>query len=67
MASNTLKQELKQKSEVVANILKLKGLNYDEWQLEKLNEFINNNVSFLLDVVNKKEVKKENNSETLKI
>ena len=53
------KQELKEKTDAVKKILKIKGGTYEDWLLEKQNEFINENVSFLIEMASKKEI--ENN------
>ncbi|MFT8352901.1 hypothetical protein [Clostridium saccharoperbutylacetonicum] len=59
--NNKTKQDIKEKVEVVKQIFELKNINYDEWLLEKLSEIINQNVSFLIGMVNKKsEATKEN-------
>lgn len=52
------KQELKEKTDVVKKILEIKGITYEEWLIEKSNEFINQNVSFLIDMVAKKNIEK---------
>lgn len=49
------KQDLKEKTEAVKKILDIKGGLYEEWLLEKQNEFINDNVSFLIEMASKNE------------
>lgn len=55
MLKKISKQDLKEKTEVVKKILDIKGGLYDEWLLEKQNEFINDNVSFLIEMASKNE------------
>ena len=50
------KQELKEKTEAVKKILEIKGGVYEEWLLEKQNEFINENVSFLIEIASKNDI-----------
>ena len=52
------KQELKEKTAAVKKILDINGGSYDEWLLEKQNEFINDNLSSLIEMA----CEKENNS-----
>lgn len=49
------KQELKEKTAAVKKILDIKGGSYDEWLLEKQNEFINDNLSSLIEMACEKE------------
>ena len=49
------KQDLKEKTEAVKKILDIKGGLYEEWLLEKQNEFINDNISFLIELASKNE------------
>ena len=51
----TSKQELKEKTEAVKKILDMQGGSYDDWLLEKQNEFINDNLSSLIEMACKKE------------
>lgn len=53
MPDKKIKQDLKEKSKVVEQILSLKGVNYDEWQLQKHNEFISENAGFLVEMASK--------------
>lgn len=55
MIKKISKQELKEKTEAVKKILIIKGISYEEWLLEKQNEFINDNVSFLIEMASKNE------------
>ena len=52
----TSKQELKEKTDSVKKILDMQGKSYDEWLLEKQNEFINDNLSLLIELACKKEI-----------
>ena len=56
------KQELKEKTAAVKKILEIQGGSYDEWLLEKQNEFINDNLSSLIDMACKKENKETRNN-----
>ena len=49
------KQELKEKMEAIKKILDMQGGSYDEWLLEKQNEFINDNLYLLIEMACKKE------------
>ena len=49
------KQELKEKTAAVKKILDINGGSYDEWLLEKQNEFINDNLSSLIEMASEKE------------
>jgi hypothetical protein len=55
MVKKISKQDLKEKTEAVKKILDIKGGLYEEWLLEKQNEFINDNVSFLIEMASKNE------------
>lgn len=46
------KQELKEKIEAAGKILKLKGIEYDDWLLEIHSNFINENIPLLLSMIN---------------
>ena len=56
MVKKISKQDLKEKTEAVKKILDIKGGLYEEWLLEKQNEFINDNVSFLIEMASKNEL-----------
>lgn len=49
------KQNLKEKAEAIKKILDMQGGSYDEWLLEKQNEFINDNLYLLIEMACKKE------------
>ena len=49
------KQGLKEKAEAIKKILDMQGGSYDEWLLEKQNEFINDNLYLLIEMACKKE------------
>ena len=53
----TTKQDIKEKTQAVKKILNIKGGSYEEWLLKKQNEFINDNVSFLIEMASKNEKK----------
>ena len=55
MIKKISKQDLKEKTEAVKKILNIKGISYEEWLLDKQNEFINDNVSFLIEMASKNE------------
>ena len=55
MVKKISKQNLKEKTEAVKKILNIKGVLYEEWLVEKQNEFINDNVSFLIEMASKNE------------
>lgn len=59
MADKKMKMELAEKTEVVRKILKIKNEVYEDWLLKNLNDFITDNVSFLIDMVDKKEAEHE--------
>ncbi|GCD13098.1 hypothetical protein [Clostridium tagluense] len=61
------KQEIKEKTEAVKKILDIKGGLYEEWLLEKQTEFINENISFLIEMAGKKEPKETEQIEETKI
>lgn len=54
-AKKISKQDLKEKTEAVKKILDIKGGLYEEWLLKNQNEFINDNVSFLIELASKNE------------
>ena len=54
-AKKIFKQDLKEKTEAVKKILEIKGGLYEGWLLKKQNEFINDNVSFLIEMASKNE------------
>ena len=56
LVKKTSKQELKEKTESVKKILDMQGKSYDEWLFEKQNEFINDNLSLLIELACKKEI-----------
>ncbi|MBU3093542.1 hypothetical protein KPL35_15900 [Clostridium sp. CF011] len=60
------KQEIKEKTEAVKKILNIKGGLYEEWLLEKQNEFINDNVSFLIEMASKNEPQESEDNQYIK-
>ena len=54
-AKKISKQDLKEKTEAVKKILDIKGGLYVDWLFEKQNEFINDNVSFLIEMASENE------------
>ena len=59
------KQEIKEKTEAVKKILNIKGGLYEEWLLEKQNEFINDNVSFLIEMASKNEAQESEDTQEI--
>lgn len=59
------KQELKEKTDVVKKILDMKGKKYEDWLLEVSTSYISENVSFLISMVDRKEVLQQESEKKL--
>jgi len=47
------KKHLKAKRDLACKLLELQNMTYEEWEFEKLDEIISNNIDFISDLIDK--------------
>lgn len=53
MAIEKIETQIKKKEKQVKQIMDIKGENFKEWYLEKLNEYVENNLDSIFELIGK--------------